>query len=361
MRYTLGLGAPFGIPVRVHATFPLVLVAYAAVAVHGGSWGDAVPAALLVLCVFLCVVLHELGHSLMARRYGVRVRDILLFPIGGVARADAIPDDPRQEIAVAIAGPVVNFFIAGALFAALALRGTPPHGEGFFVDLAWVNLALGVFNLIPAFPMDGGRILRGMLSLRIPYLDATRRARATGQLIALGFATLAFTHAEFMMLALIAAFVFAGGMVEERVVRIRARLRDRTVGQLADATAPVFALDEPVGAALTRLDGRPVYAVVGESGALAGVVDTAALLRAVRAGSAGDALATLARSDFPVAEAGTDSTRVHRFLTGEQQPFAAVVEGDRFLGFFYADETPALQHAATAHAVAHPPAPRTAG
>lgn len=360
MRYTLGLGRLFGIPVRVHATFPLVLILYAALAARSGTARDALLAAVLVLAVFACVVLHELGHSLVVRRYGIRVRDIVLFPIGGVARADSIPEKPRQEIAVAIAGPVVNFAIAGALFVAIAVRVIPPHGSGFFVDLAWVNLALGVFNLIPAFPMDGGRILRGLLSLRMPYLAATRRACAAGQLIALGFATAAFVDASFIMLALIAVFVFAGGMIEEAGVRTRIRLDGRSVGDLADLAAPVFALNDAVGAVVDRAAGRPAFAVAGASGSLAGVVSVADLLLAVRQGRGGDELATIARSDFPVAEARTEASRVYRFLRDERQPFAAVVDGDRFLGLFHAEERAALQHAAPGPSAAGRPASRTA-
>src|SRR5512139_631990 len=142
MRYTAGIGTYLGIPVRVHATFPLVLVVYAVAVGLQGTWKDALWAVALVLAVFTCVVLHEFGHILQARKYGIRVRDIVLFPIGGMARAEAIPENPRQEMAVAIAGPVVSFAIAGLLFGGLALRGIPPHGEGFLVELAWVNLAL---------------------------------------------------------------------------------------------------------------------------------------------------------------------------------------------------------------------------
>jgi Zn-dependent protease len=361
MRYTLGVGSLFGIPVRVHATFPLVLVLYAAEAGRTGSARDALLGAALVLCVFACVVLHELGHSLVVRRYGIRVRDIVLFPIGGVARAESIPEDPRQEMAVAIAGPIVNFVIAGVLFGVLAAHGIPPDGSGFLVDLAWVNLVLGVFNLVPAFPMDGGRILRGALSLRMPYLAATRRARDTGQLIALGFATLAFVNVSFIMLGLIAVFVFAGGMMEERLVRTRVRLGDHTVGDLADTGAPVFALTDPVAAAAGHARGRPAFAVAAASGSLAGVVTTSDLLRAVREGRATDELITIARSDFPVAEAGTAATTVYRYLTENHVPFAAVVDGDRFVGLFHAEETPALQPATVGGSPAGGRAPRTAG
>lgn len=341
MRYTAGIGSYLGIPVRVHATFPLILVVYAVAAGLYGTWRDALLAMGLVLAVFTCVVLHEFGHSLQARKYGIRVRDIVLFPIGGVARAEAIPENPRHEMAVAIAGPVVNFVIAGLLFGGLALRGIPPHGEGFLVDLAWVNLVLGVFNLVPAFPMDGGRILRGVLGLRMSYLDATRRARDVGQLLALVFLVAAFVDTSFVMLAVIAAFVFIGGMAEERVVAARLRLAGRPVGELADAAAQVFAATDRIDSALPHIGvgAAPAYAIAGESGSLAGVVVTADVLGAVRAGRAAEPLSAIARFDFPVAESRTEAARVHRHLREVRQPFAAVVEGDRFVGLFHADET----------------------
>ncbi|HEX5131026.1 MAG TPA: site-2 protease family protein [Candidatus Krumholzibacteria bacterium] len=361
MRYTLGLGSLFGIPVRVHGTFPLVLVLYAAEAGRTGSARDALLGAALVLCVFACVVLHELGHSLVVRRYGIRVRDIVLFPIGGVARAESIPEDPRQEINVAIAGPIVNFVIAGVLFIVLAARGASPLETGFFVDLAWVNLVLGVFNLVPAFPMDGGRILRGALSMRMPYLVATRRARDVGQIIALGFATIAFINISFIMLSLVAVFVFAGGMMEERLVRTRTRLNGRSVGDLADVAAPVFSVADPVEVAARVVNGRPVFALAAESGALAGVVMVSDLLRALRDGRAAEELGSIARSDFPVAESGTEAIRVHRYLSETHQPFAAVVDGDRFLGLFHADDELPLQPASDGRSPMGGRAPRTTG
>ena len=246
MRYTVGIGTYLGIPLRVHASFPLILVVYPVVAGATGSWHDALRAVALVLCIFFCVILHEFGHSLQVRRYGVRVRDIVLLPIGGVARAESIPENPRHEILVAIAGPIVNFVIAGLLFGGLALAGIPPHADAFLVDVAAVNVGLGVFNLIPAFPMDGGRILRGALTLRMPYLSATQRARDVGQLLALLLLIAAFTNPSFVMLAVVAVFVFIGGMLEERMVAARLRLNGRRVGELADTTSLVFAADDHI-------------------------------------------------------------------------------------------------------------------
>jgi Zn-dependent protease len=338
MRYTAGMGRYFGIPLRVHATFPLVLAVYAAYAWSAGSAVDAARAVVLVLAVFVCVVLHELGHCLQARRYGVRVRDIILFPIGGVARAESIPERPRHEILVAIAGPVVNFAIAGVLFAGLALAGTPPHGEGILVDLAMVNLGLGLFNLVPAFPMDGGRILRGALATRLPYLDATRRARDVGQLIALAFIAVAFVDFHFAMLAVIAVFIFFGGMHEERSVSARVLLAGRRVGDMVDASAPVLSGGDRVEAVARSVDGRtaPVFAVAGDTGALTGVVAASDLLRALREGRGGDELASIARRDFPVAEASTEASRVYRYLREANKPVAVIVDGDGFVGLFHA-------------------------
>lgn len=340
MRYTVGIGRYFGIPVRVHATFPLVLVLYAAEAGRTGSWRAALEGAALVLSVFACVVLHELGHSVQVRKYGIRVRDIILFPIGGVARAESIPEKPQHEIAVAIAGPIVNFVIAGVLFGLLALNHSPPHADGFFVNLAWVNLMLGVFNLIPAYPMDGGRILRGVLAMRMPYLAATRRARDVGQLVALVFVVAAFVDTAFIMLALIAVFVFVGGMLEERMVSARVHLAGKRVGDVIDPLAPVFAATDRVEDIKARMGAAGVgaYALAAESGSLAGVVATSDVLKAVRDGRAADPLGAIARYDFPVAEAGAEAARVYAYLRDARKPFAAIVDGDRFVGLFHADE-----------------------
>jgi stage IV sporulation protein FB len=340
MRYTAGIGTYAGIPVRVHATFPLVFVIYPLIAVFMGTWRDALNAAILVLSVFVCVILHEFGHCLQIKRYGIHVRDIVLFPIGGVARAESIPENPRQEIVVAIAGPMVNFVIAGAIALGLTLAGVPLHADGYLVTLAMANVFLGTFNLIPAFPMDGGRILRGVLHLRMPYLVATRRARNVGQIIALGFIVVAFRDTSFIMLALVATFVFIGGMYEERAVALRMRLNGRRAGDLADTTRQVFAATERIDAVFPHLHtgAAPAYAIAAESGALAGVVATADVLGAVRAGQSSQPLASIARYDFPVAEANTEAVRVYSHLREQNQPFAAVVDGDRFVGLFHADE-----------------------
>lgn len=222
MRYTTKIGTYLGIPVRVHATFPVILMIFGADGWVRGGLGGALEAVGFVMCVFACVVLHELGHSLQARRFGISVRDIILLPIGGLARADRIPESPLKEIVIAIAGPLVNFVLAGLMLIVLKMRGAAFDIEGDFVSsIAAVNLVLGVFNLIPAFPMDGGRILRGLLATRLPYLTATSAAKDVGQLIAVVFIVAGFYFPQLAMLPLIAIFVFWGATTEEALVRAR--------------------------------------------------------------------------------------------------------------------------------------------
>jgi len=187
-----------------------------------------------VLSIFGCVVLHELGHALAARRYGVPTADITLLPIGGVARLQRIPEHPLEELVVAIAGPMVNVAIVGLLLAVgVRWPGTPVGGSGddhflvaasFFPKLLTVNAFLVLFNLLPAFPMDGGRVLRALLALKLDYVRATRIAASVGQLMAIGFGFLGLTGNP--MLLLIALFVWIGAEGEARMVQERVTLRD---------------------------------------------------------------------------------------------------------------------------------------
>lgn len=220
MRYTLRLATFSGIPVRLHVTFPLVFVAFGLEALMRGGWVEALYSMLFVAVVFVCVVVHELGHSLQARRYGIVVRDIVLLPIGGMARAERIPEDPKQEITMAIAGPAVNLVIAAVILICMRLFHHKIDFEGDFVSgVLLVNIALASFNLVPAFPMDGGRILRGVLATKLPYLTATRRAKNIGLVIAQVFAVVGFVRSQLIMLPLIAVIIFAGAITEERFIR----------------------------------------------------------------------------------------------------------------------------------------------
>jgi stage IV sporulation protein FB len=342
MRNTIRFGSFFGIPVRIHFTFPLVLLVFGLEAGLRGGWLQSVWAVALVLAVFVCVVLHELGHSLQVRRYGIDVRDIVLLPIGGVARAERIPEDPKQEIIVAISGPLVNFALALIFFAIVLVRRTPLNFENdFLFNLLAINVVLGTFNLIPAFPMDGGRILRGLLAMRMSYLKATRHAKNVGQIIAILFVLIGFVNTHFIMLPLVAVFVFFGAISEERMVRIKTALDGRQARDFIRDEAPMLVVDETVDEALARVGDLRVFALpVGdESGTLVGVVETGDV-RAAQADNHGAAsLKDYIKTGFPLIQADTPATQLYYFLRSHKLKLAAITQHDgRFLGLVDADD-----------------------
>jgi len=225
MSWSWRIGRIAGIDVYVHATF-LLLLAWEALR-HYQAHGDpaeALAGLVFVLVLFGIVVLHELGHALAARSYGIRTRDITLLPIGGVARLERVPREPGQELVVALAGPAVNVVLAAGIYLGLALgRGPSPYGEslrvggGFLDRLFWVNVSLAVFNLLPAFPMDGGRVLRAVLALRLDYVRATRVAASVGQGLAFLFGILGLIYDPFLIF--IALFVWLGAAEEASKVQ----------------------------------------------------------------------------------------------------------------------------------------------
>lgn len=227
MKWSIRIGSPFGIPVRVHLTFFLLLAWYGALIWREDPSANAVVQGLaFILTLFLCVVLHEFGHALTARRYGIPTRDITLLPIGGVARLEKMPDDPKQELWVALAGPAVNVVIAGGIFllSRVTALGAAPGtmsitGGSFLGRVMLVNVFLVVFNLLPAFPMDGGRVLRALLATRMEYARATHLAAVIGQSMAFlfGFAGL-FVNP---MLILIGLFVWIGAAQEASMVQMK--------------------------------------------------------------------------------------------------------------------------------------------
>jgi Zn-dependent protease/CBS domain-containing protein len=241
MRWAIKLGRLAGIDVYVHVTFTLLLVWIGIAQWIRTRDLQAVAIDLVfILSLFGCIVLHELGHALMARRYGIKTHDITLWPIGGVARLERMPDQPIQEFWVALAGPAVNVVIAAALLLGLSLSGGVGGLSeanlvqgGFLPRLALVNILVVAFNLLPAFPMDGGRILRAFFASRMPYDRATARAAAIGQGMALLFGFLGIML-TLPILFLVAFFVWIGAAQEasaaqERVGLEGIRVRDAMI------------------------------------------------------------------------------------------------------------------------------------
>lgn len=338
MRYTLGIGSFFGIPVRVHITFPLILLLFGVEAWVGGGWVESLRAVLLVLAVFVCVVLHEFGHSLQVMRYGIRVRDVVLLPIGGMARAERIPENPRQEIIVAISGPLVNFALAALLFALVWVSGRSFSLESdFLTNLFAINIVLGTFNLIPAYPMDGGRILRGLLALRFSYLRATRYAKNVGQVIALVFVVVGFVYNELIMLPVIAVFIFFGAISEEGMIRVRSVLGEKTVRDLVANQLPSLASNEPIAsaAALLASRGAPAVAVTGGLPTVVGIVSAASVEVAMRRGESALPLSSIAEFNIPIFNAEMPAVQAYYFLRSEKQPVAGVIDANAFAGLLH--------------------------
>lgn len=235
---SLELGAVKAIPIRIHWSFLLIIVYIAYLQIsEGGDWMQVLWAIAFVLSLFACVTLHELGHAMAALRYGVRTRGITLYPIGGVAMLERIPEKPLQELAVAIAGPMVNVVIAAILVLILWLSPVEYRLEdlkqsigssNFLLQLAAVNIILVLFNLLPAFPMDGGRIFRAFLAMHMDRVKATRFAMYVGQGMAVLFAIWGLQSNPFLIL--IAAFVFFGAAQEYKMVRSASYIRLHFVG-----------------------------------------------------------------------------------------------------------------------------------
>lgn len=228
MGWSWRVGEYAGIGVYIHATF-LLLLAWIGVAhwATGGGAAAAIAGIAFVAAVFGCVLLHEFGHALAAKKFGIRTRDITLLPIGGVARLERMPEDPRQELVVALAGPAVNVIIAAALLvwlvftSALSPLGRLGVATGPFLErLLLVNVILVVFNMIPAFPMDGGRVVRALLAMRMDYTRATQIAASLGQGIAMLFGLIGLLTGHFMLL-FIALFVWIGAGQEATTVQMK--------------------------------------------------------------------------------------------------------------------------------------------
>jgi len=227
MKWSWKIAKVAGIGIYMHWTFLLILawVAFATLQ-QGENLAAAAMSVGFILAIFACVVLHELGHALTARRFGIGTRDITLLPIGGVARLERMPRDPTQELLVAIAGPAVNVVIAAVLFVILAgasqlrmIHTMNLTSVNFLSQLMWVNVVLVVFNLLPAFPMDGGRVLRSLLARKMSYERATQAAANVGQAMAIMFGVLGFFVNWFLLF--IAIFVYLGAGAEAQMVRTR--------------------------------------------------------------------------------------------------------------------------------------------
>lgn len=310
MKWAWKLGRFADIDVYVHATFALIIIFVAGAHwAEGDSLAEAAGALLFVAALFACVVFHEYGHALAARRYGIKTRDITLYPIGGVARLERLPDKPMQELWVALAGPAVNVVIMLVLCAWLLLwQGFEPVSSlgiatGPFAErLLVANFFLVVFNLLPAFPMDGGRVLRALLALRLEYTRATNIAASIGQGLALLFGL--FGVLGNPMLIFVAFFVWIGAAQEASMVQMRSSLAGIPVSRAMITDFTVLSPLDPLSrASQLIISGSQQDFPVLNGDSLEGILRRSDVLQALMANPPETAVGTVMHRDFITVDA----------------------------------------------------------
>ncbi len=347
MTWSFQLARIAGIDVRVHFTFFLLLAWFGFIYYSSGGLSALVIGLSFIILLFVCVVLHEFGHALAARAYGINTPDITLLPIGGVARLERMPDNPWQELVVALAGPAVNVVIAFALFLVLGrfveaedMEELASGRGNLLVKLLVINVVLVIFNLLPAFPMDGGRVLRALLATRLKYDRATRIAAGIGQVVAVLFGLLG-VYGGNPFLILIAVFVFFGARAESSFATYKVAVEETRVASIMQPMGAVLTPGMTVGLAARA-------AMVGGHAGLLPVVDsTLRLLAVVPADELADALRgdvgvsieSLARHDFEVitAEASLMEALVTA-RTSTQQVFPVVNSAGELVGMLGRDD-----------------------
>jgi Zn-dependent protease len=358
MKWSIRLGRVAGILIEVHVTFVFLLAWVALVEYQRSrSLAGVIDALAFILAVFASVILHEYGHALTARRYGVRTRAITVLPIGGVASLERIPGRPEQELAIALAGPLVTVLIAAAIYLWLTLTGAPvaitdldPGGGPFLSRLMWINVFLAVFNLLPAFPMDGGRVLRAALAMRLDYVRATRMAAIVGRTFAVGFGLLGlFVGNPFLVF--IAIFVWMGATGEAWNVQLQYALRGLPVERVMIRDLRTVHPDEPLSKVVEHLLAgfQQDFPVVHDS-QLVGVLTRADLLKALAQQGAMAPVRSAMQSEFVVAHPGEPLDEAFARLQGCRCRTMPVVSDGRLLGVLTLDNVGEffMVHGATA-------------
>jgi len=340
MGWSLNIGSVAGTAVRIHVTFLLFLAWIFGVSYISGGPQQAWNGLEFLLLLFLCVLLHEFGHIFTARAFGVATPDVILLPIGGVSRLERIPEQPSEEFLIAIAGPAVNVAIAALLVFAgganlelnhlVAIEST----SASMVDrLAAVNVFLAVFNLIPAFPMDGGRVLRALLASRFGYVRATEIAAAIGQWVAfmLGFLGL-FGNP---LLIFIAIFVYLAASSEAHLVAIRAVSRGVPVTAAMLTQFATLTPDEHVDAAVETLlrTSQGEFPVVDGAGRPVGVLARNDLIRALKERGPDAKVADAMTAQMPTLGHRRCLDEAFRLLQEKRAPAVGIVDAsDRLIG-----------------------------
>lgn len=345
MRWSVDVGRVAGITIRLHVTFLLLLIWIGASHYSVGGWTAAVRGLAVILGVFGSVLLHEFGHALAARRYGIETPDITLLPIGGVARLERLPERPVEELVVAVAGPAVNIIIVAVLYAGMWLTGRAGVLDGialvggdFWAQLMFVNISLVVFNLIPAFPMDGGRILRALLASRLGFVRATEIAASVGQGFAFLFVFLGFFTNP--MLIFIGLFVYMGAAGEASSAQLRDFAEGVPVAAVMLTDVRLLHRETPLADAVELLlrGTQREFPVVDAFGRAVGMLCREDVIKALRRHGPGVPVADVMQTNVPVVGRWETLTRIFpRMMEGNFQAIAVVDVHGRVIGLLTRD------------------------
>ncbi|MHB1134164.1 MAG: site-2 protease family protein [Chloroflexota bacterium] len=338
------IGSFAGIDVLVHATFLLIILWVGLSAwAQDGTFAGVASGIAFILALFGTVVVHEFGHALVARRYGIKTRDITLWPIGGVATLERMPDKPTQEFWVALAGPVVSGGIALVLFVWLQTtreivpleRLTVAVGP-FLQRLMIANVILAVFNILPAFPMDGGRVLRAFLAMRMDYARATRAAATVGQAMALLFGFVGLVANPFLLF--VALFVWIAAAQESAAVQTRSALSGVPVSSAMTTRFRALGRHDTLRRAVELvLEGAQQDFPVVEDGSVVGVLTRDELLVALGQGGEGATVASAMQANFTSARPQEMLSEVAQRLQECQCHTLPVLDGERLVGLLTMD------------------------
>jgi len=340
MKWSLSLGKVSGIQVYIHWTF-LILVGWIVFqnAASGQTTDQILWAVAFLLAIFFCVFLHELGHALAARRYNIKTRDITMLPIGGLARLETIPEDPKQELVVALAGPAVNLVIAGLLWMLVSLD--PGSAESFdmmtldsrsfLYTLLVANLVLALFNLIPAFPMDGGRVLRALLSFQMPRTKATRIAASIGQFLAIGFVFIGLFYNPFLLL--IGFFIFLGAQAESNFAQTRSLLQGYSVEDVLMTRYRTLDPDDKIEKAVDLLlDGQSTAFLVQSEGVVRGSLSRQDMVKALANYGKNARIGDVMRTEIRELSAEEPLEKVYTYFQEHRDALLPVVKQGQLIG-----------------------------
>lgn len=340
MKNALSLGKIAGIQVYIHWTFPIILIWIIFSNLSQGLNMEQITwSVLFILSLFVCVTLHELGHALAARRYDIQTRDITLYPIGGVARLEKMPQNPMHELIVALAGPAVNLVVIIFLVIILRLTQLPTDfsiithigPDNFLLNLAIINGWLAIFNLIPAFPMDGGRVLRALLSFRLSRLRATQIAATVGQTIAVAFVFLGFFNNPFLVF--IGLFVFLGAKAEAEMVKSESFLKGRTAEDFAMKDIPVLQTRDTISNAVKiLLNGQAKTFLVMNDDKPAGVLNRDSIIKALQQSGAEMQLHSAMDKNLAYIEAGEPAEKAFTLIQQHKYPLLIVTKNNQLYG-----------------------------